>query len=185
VALENHLPALTAMFGDNLKKSKNQVSKLDTAQRSAMMKFQMLQASCFCMPFMLVDVGAQPLSCGLLSTICTAVLAPILLMSLKRPWHETILLTTTSVLFSLVFSGLVCTLLQPDQLIYGYMLAGHIPVTLPIVILLTLTIVIPMLVQVLWDSNKRTPSLSETTPLLSDTASSPLDSPELIRDKDP
>ncbi len=173
---------------------------MDAAQRSAIMTFQMLQASCFCMPFMLVDVGAMPFSCGLLSVFCSAILSPILLMSLKRPWYETILLTTTSVIFSLVFSGLVCTLLQPDQLIYGYMLAKHIPVTLPIVILLILTIVIPMLVQMLWDSNKRTPSLSETTPSLSDashsvsdttplvsdaTSSLLVEAPELIRDKDP
>lgn len=141
----------------------------------SIVKFQMLQASCFCMPFMLVDVGATPFSCGLLAVASTAILTPLLLMVLKRPWLETIMLTITSIVFSMVLSALVGVLLRPNQLIYGYMRANHIPVTLVFVILLTFTLIIPMLVYVLWNSNKRGPSLFEATTSSLDSMPAQLD----------
>ncbi|RTL36053.1 MAG: hypothetical protein EKK48_27245 [Candidatus Melainabacteria bacterium] len=146
----------------------NEIAKLESSQNGAILKYQIVQAFSYCGPFMLVDLGVKPLICGVITIICCAILPPLTMILLKKPWKETIMIGVSSTFFGAFFAAMMCAMLRPDQFIYGGMLKHHIPVTLPIILFEMVAVGIPALVQLLWDFNARPKPLTTSYEFLED-----------------
>lgn len=149
-------------------------TKSESLPSSATLKYQVVQACSYCVPFMLVDVGVKPMVCGMLTIFCCATLPTLTVILLKRPWREVVFIALSSTLFGAIISSIACSMLHPEKLIYGFMLSNHIAVTLPIMFFLTIALVIPAMVQQVWDFNARLKPLPPLPPL----------TPELLQDQE-
>lgn len=147
-------------------KKQNQIAKIEPDQSATLVKYQIVQASSFCLPFTLVDVGVEPMACVAIAILCCAVLPPASLMLMRRPWSDTISVAIMSTVGGTILAVLMASMIRPDQLIYGGMLKHHIPLTLPIMFLLIIVLAVPALVQILWDFNAPPKSLPPPRPEL-------------------
>jgi hypothetical protein len=119
------------------------------------LKYEIVQVCSFTLPFTLLDLGFDRMVCCALAILSCALFPPVISMLDRRPWSDTIVMAVMSTVFGSITAAIIGAMLTPDQLIYGAMLKHHIPVTLPIMLLMIVTITIPALVQILWDFNSR------------------------------